>query len=841
MAATRTATATTSSSTKTGSSSIRTTTSKTSSGSGGDKKEAWGANFWVTLADPQSGAEFYACPATGAVSWDPPEGNFVLPRSSEGEWWEIEDATSGLSYYYHTKTSETVWTRPEGFVIPLSMIQSTTLGKRLSAAYLSPRSSFIESGAPKEGTIPEQLTPPATPVVDQAPASPVTSQYRSPVSASGRKSASRESPPKSHHHRREDSSKPASPSRVAFALGTPDVNVSPPTPNMRAQTPSRQYQQQQRPPVSGHPTPLRVDTAHTPPSSFTRPALPRSGSAPLPSTGGGSRMRSKSSTQLRNESGPGGQSLQAAAELFVASQNQPQRHGRSGSISQSPPPSAARGLYSLPKASASAASLGFGGGKKRARAGSSGSGLRGVVIGAPVLDPEATKRMAVGRGTEAVVVPLRDRKEKEREDAERIGFPRELAEEIQQFAGSDFARQYFAKHSTGLIFKRRVPIEKMMVWQKAPLTTPLLNINRAQHKDAVRIFRAIQKVMGDATPAVSVAAAREEERWVLGEGIAHGELRDEIYCQLLKQLSANPNPQGVFKGWQMLCVMLVTFPPSKNFETYLQGFIERHLALAEGRIDVMAKYCLRRLPIIARKGPKGKAPSVGEIESASDAAFNPSTFGEPLDAIMRLQTRSYPTERVPIVLPFLADGILALDGTRAEGIFRVPGDGDAVAELKLRIDRGFYTLDGIDDPHVPASLLKLWLRELQEPLVPDELYNECVAVGARDDALGAVQLVARLPTHNRRVVAFVVSFLQLFLEDRVTSRTKMTAPNLALVMAPNLVRCASESAAVVFANAQHEQRFVLNLLLNLHCDEIDPDFRPQHGRGAAVRSRQHTA
>lgn len=75
--------------------------------------------------------------------------------------------------------------------------------------------------------------------------------------------------------------------------------------------------------------------------------------------------------------------------------------------------------------------------------------------------------------------------------------------------------------------------------------------------------------------------------------------------------------QGVFKGWQMLCVMLVTFPPSKNFETYLQGFIERHLALAEGRIDVMAKYCLRRLPIIARKGPKGKAPSVGEIESAS--------------------------------------------------------------------------------------------------------------------------------------------------------------------------------------------------------------------------------
>ncbi|KNC71441.1 hypothetical protein SARC_16018, partial [Sphaeroforma arctica JP610] len=124
---------------------------------------------------------------------------------------------------------------------------------------------------------------------------------------------------------------------------------------------------------------------------------------------------------------------------------------------------------------------------------------------------------------------------------------------------------------------------------------------------------------------------------------------------------------------------------------------------------------------------------------------------------MLAQSSKFPSLRLPWLLPVLCDQLIKRDGLATEGIFRVPGDSEHVGRLKCMIDEHHYD-EKVNDPNIPASLLKMWFRELLEPLVPDELYDVCLDFC--DDEARCIDIVDELPDENRHVLKYIINFLQ---------------------------------------------------------------------------------
>jgi hypothetical protein len=73
--------------------------------------------------------------------------------------------------------------------------------------------------------------------------------------------------------------------------------------------------------------------------------------------------------------------------------------------------------------------------------------------------------------------------------------------------------------------------------------------------------------------------------------------------------------------------------------------------------------------------------------------------------------------KIPQVLIWLID-FIRKNGLEAVGIFRLSGDTTEVERIKKLYDEGKrFELDSYNDVHVISSLLKLFLRNLPEPLL----------------------------------------------------------------------------------------------------------------------------
>ncbi|KAJ5069600.1 rho/rac/cdc gtpase-activating protein [Anaeramoeba ignava] len=122
-----------------------------------------------------------------------------------------------------------------------------------------------------------------------------------------------------------------------------------------------------------------------------------------------------------------------------------------------------------------------------------------------------------------------------------------------------------------------------------------------------------------------------------------------------------------------------------------------------------------------------------------------------------------------------------------EGIYRLTGNVREMNELKEAFDRGEdVDLAGIRDENTVASLIKLYFRELPEPIFgdfTDSLYDVS-SLENEDRILALRHIYNSIPEVNKAVLRWLLPHL-----DRVQKQSyknKMTPENLAIVFAPTL-------------------------------------------------------
>uniref|UniRef100_A0A668A1L3 Myosin IXA n=1 Tax=Myripristis murdjan TaxID=586833 RepID=A0A668A1L3_9TELE len=146
---------------------------------------------------------------------------------------------------------------------------------------------------------------------------------------------------------------------------------------------------------------------------------------------------------------------------------------------------------------------------------------------------------------------------------------------------------------------------------------------------------------------------------------------------------------------------------------------------------------------------------------------------------------------VPLVVEKLINYI-EMHGLYTEGIYRKSGSANKIKELKQGLDTDVDNMN-LDDYniHVIASVFKQWLRDLPNPLMTFELYEEFLrAMGLQDKKeviRGVYSVIDQLSkTHLSTLERLIFHLVRIALQEETN---RMSANALAIVFAPCILRC----------------------------------------------------
>ena len=162
-------------------------------------------------------------------------------------------------------------------------------------------------------------------------------------------------------------------------------------------------------------------------------------------------------------------------------------------------------------------------------------------------------------------------------------------------------------------------------------------------------------------------------------------------------------------------------------------------------------------------------------------------FGMPLQSVMGQESQA--GRDIPSFVQTCTEWIVA-HGLQTEGIFRISGRKLEIQNVQNRLDQGMHVeFPPETEPHVVAGVLKLWFRELPEPLLTyglyDEFLNAMMLENIEQRLPALIQGIKKLPVHNQNLLQHMIVFLSQVSQHEEIN--KMNSRNLSIVFAPTFL------------------------------------------------------
>ncbi|XP_052393989.1 unconventional myosin-VIIa [Carassius gibelio] len=188
-------------------------------------------------------------------------------------------------------------------------------------------------------------------------------------------------------------------------------------------------------------------------------------------------------------------------------------------------------------------------------------------------------------------------------------------EKVQPYTLEEFSYDHFRPPSKStlsrVIINKGRGKDKLWCCTREPLKQPLLKkvLNHEElSQDACQAFITIMKYMGD-YPSKRSRSVNELTDQIFEGALKAEPLKDEIFCQIIKQLTENNVKYSEEKGWELLWLCTGLFPPSNMLLPHVQKFLQSK------KHHPVAPDCMQRLQKALRNGSRKYPPHLVEVEA----------------------------------------------------------------------------------------------------------------------------------------------------------------------------------------------------------------------------------